>query len=188
MYIDIALLLETASLLASIVIAVALVLLVRFKCRELELRKREYSANFVKDWNNPDLIESVRNVLFASENWDHLSAHDYQRLYSDDQATYFRVIKLLNFFEEMAQSIEYGLSEEEYLRRYFSPTARHTYLTFRPFIDMQRERMRTTQLFIAFEKLMYRWDRQYKNDELLPLLKREGRHEWCSACPVKCRR
>jgi uncharacterized protein YktA (UPF0223 family) len=146
-------------------------MLARYRKSDFDLRKREYSANFIKDWNHHDLVECQVHIHEIS--WDHIPPDDIHDKISNNHTSYLSVIRVLNFFEEMAQSIEYGLSDEEYLRKYFTTTSLDTFNRFKPFIQLQRSKLKTNQLFISFEKLVYRWERQYKNEELLPSLKTE---------------
>lgn len=67
------------------------------------------------------------------------------------------LVTLLNFFEEMALSIEYRLADEPILRRYFAQTANELFHALEPFIHTLRIDRTNKSIFVNFERLIGRW-------------------------------
>ena len=75
---------------------------------------------------------------------------------SDRQEFEF-IIAMLNYFEEMALSIEYELADEYLLRKYFAQSALEIYETLEPVIESLRHQRNNKAIFITFERLIGRW-------------------------------
>ncbi len=159
MYIDIGWILKGVEIFSLLLIALGILRLVVLKRNDHERERRIYSSSFVKSWNSPELLEGNRILLLSRRDWRKLNFEQFEKLIEEDHDAYFRVITLLNFFEELAQSIEYGLSDEDSLKSYFLATVDSTYTTFERFIEYMRERSHSPYLFTSFEKMVYRWQR-----------------------------
>ena len=157
MYIDIGWLIQVVEIIALLFIALGIFWLATIKKHEHERERRLHASSYIKAWNSPELLEGNRMVLLSGRDWRGLQYDQFTKLTEEDHETYYRVIILLNFFEELAQSIEFSLSDEESLQKYFLSTAESTFETFEPFITYLRERSKSNYLFLSFEKLVYRW-------------------------------
>ncbi len=157
MYINIDWLLNGIEVFALLIIGLGVLHLSTLKKKEQLREKKIYASSFIKSWNGPELLKSNRVVLLSDRNWKELNYAGLEKLIKEDQEEYFKAITLLNFFEEIAQAIEFSLADEYYLRRYFLATVISTHSTFDRFIENLRERTGSPSLFTSFEKMAYRW-------------------------------
>ena len=70
---------------------------------------------------------------------------------------------VLNYFEEIAQSIEFKIADAEYLKHFFEGIFVTYHHCFSDFITEKRRQMRYEDLFCKFEALAKRWGARTAN-------------------------
>lgn len=137
-----------------------LLLFAVFNQRRAERKTQmQYAASFVQKWTSAEFL-AITQTLFSSDNRKILAMlmhGDRDVLTQSDKRVLDAAISLLSFFEEMALSIEYRLSYEPILRRYFAQTARDIFKSCEGLIHLYREEHNNKTLFVNFERLIGRW-------------------------------
>lgn len=150
---------EMLSAISSIMIAYGVMTFYVF-ARKKERRERvEYATRYIQRWNDPVFFHRMAR-LFNSENIERLrelnpnSYNDFRVFQKDG---FDDVVTILNFMEDLAQSIEAELADERTLRKYFQQPIVETYKVLEPFVKTTRAQKYNPSAFRSIERLIGAW-------------------------------
>ena len=148
-------LVDVMQLSALLIIAMAILGLFMSQQRAERRTRLQAAGQFIQRWNSPEFVR-LSSFLFDAERISRIRdvSDPYDALPKDE---FNYLIVMLNFFEEMALSVEYGLAEERLLRKYFAQSAIEVFRTLEPIIKNLRRERRNHAVFVTFEKLVGRW-------------------------------
>ncbi|EHZ7431665.1 DUF4760 domain-containing protein [Vibrio cholerae] len=150
---------EMLGAISSLMIAYGVLILYIF-ARKKERRERvEYASRYIQKWNEPEFFHRMAR-LFNDNNVDlirQLQPASYDAFRVNSKTGFDDVVNILNFMEDLAQSIESGLADEYTLRRYFQQPLVETYKILEPFVQITRTQKYNPSAFRSTERLIGSW-------------------------------
>lgn len=116
------------------------------------------ALRFAERWNDPnfaDLKRQWRMLLVEREKIK--PAEQVVELLENDVDKRSVVVDVLNFFEELAISVDSGLADEEMARRYFRTTAVQCFATWEPWVRAYRDKRVRHSTWKELETLTGEW-------------------------------
>ncbi len=146
------------ALTALVYAAINVHLLFDINKKNLEFKKKEYSASLITQFNSPTMTKlSVISHALKKEIKD-LTPEEVADLLARDENKKIAIVAMLNFYEKLAISIEHEIADEELLKDFFRGIIRNTYHVMKNFIDKKRIDNENQRIFAKFENLAKRWD------------------------------
>ena len=154
MYLSIDLLLNLYSLVIQLMIAMSIFMFVIAQRKKERIALKEKASQYIIRWNEADFVKSELNVFTSNIDIDKITIENIKDLTNLES---FQIINILNFFEEMALSIENELVDERMLNKYFGKSFFEIYTRSEKFINMLRIVRNTEQLYRSLERLYGKW-------------------------------
>lgn len=154
MYLSIDSLLNIYSLLIQLMIAMSILMFVIAQRKKERIASKEKAAQYIIRWNEAGFVKSELNVFTSNIDIDKITIENIKDLTNIESV---QIICILNFFEEMALSIENELVDERMLNKYFGKSFFEIYTRSEKFINMLRIVRNTEQLYRSLERLYGKW-------------------------------
>jgi hypothetical protein len=118
---------------------------------------RASSLNFVERWNSPSYWQIKMEWRRLNEELDKLDDQHRDELLRDNVDKRSVAVEVLNFYEEMATSINNGSIDGELLRGYWDAVIVRTYERYGYWIKQHRIRKKADRYFEELQTLAQKW-------------------------------
>ena len=127
--------------------------------RNLALKKREFSFKLIDEFNSPEMskLTLICHTIESELREKQHTSEQIMVILNGDENKRRAVISVLNFYEKMALTIKYDLSDEIVLKEFFLGLTTRTYNAFEEYIRLKGNRDEKPKVFSEFIELVKKW-------------------------------